>query len=329
MYSNENNFNKMKHSFFESMKIESIKCMEPTETCTETDLIASHSVQDSRILEELALDQHVIQIGFDTSCVGKSTLSNRVEPTCKFDSVSIHKATTFIGLCNKHDTELFLPIDTEILSMENEQHVFLLTYRAVMKELAASKKAAVMNQSMFLSKVDLGEVSGDIPSIEGLMPVLFFERAYEFNEYKKMFDADYLSHTYSNIVSKHLIFVNPPTFAASSVFTPLELSTKENEPERICINIFPYNGKMYVLFSCRREDERYMNLYIDEIMNANEAYQKYLISKLVLRNCGNIAISPSYFNSWSSGKKAEILSYFKDTMKSDLSSYENLNLYLF
>ena len=50
--------------------------------------------------------------------------------------------------------------------------------------------------------------------------------------------------------------------------------------------------KMYVLFSCRREDERYMNLYIDEIMNANEAYQKYLISKLVLRNCGNIAISP-------------------------------------
>lgn len=97
----------------------------------------------------------------------------------------------------------------------------------------------------------------------------------------------------------------------------------------ICINIFPYNGKMYVLFSCRREDERYMNLYIDEIMNANEAYQKYLISKLVLRNCGNIAISPSYFNSWSSDKKAEILSYFKDTMKSDLSSYENLNLYLF
>lgn len=201
MYSNEKNFNKMKHSFFESMKIESIKCMEPTETCTETDLIASHSVQDSRILEELALDQHVIQIGFDTSCVGKSTLSNRVEPTCKFDSVSIHKATTFIGLCNKHDTELFLPIDTEILSMENEQHVFLLTYRAVMKELAASKKAAVMNQSMFLSKVDLDEVSGDIPSIEGLMPVLFFERAYEFNEYKKMFDADYLSHTYSNIVN--------------------------------------------------------------------------------------------------------------------------------
>lgn len=72
-----------------------------------------------------------------------------------------------------------------------------------------------------------------------------------------------------------------------------------------------------------------MNLYIDEIMNANEAYQKYLISKLVLRNCENIAISPSYSNSWSSDKKAEILSYFKDTMKSDLSSYENLNLYLF
>ena len=72
-----------------------------------------------------------------------------------------------------------------------------------------------------------------------------------------------------------------------------------------------------------------MNLYIDEIINANEAYQKYLVSKLVLRNCENIAISPSYFNSWSSDKKAEILNYFKNTMNSDLANYENFNLYLF
>ena len=329
MYSNEKNFNKMKGSFFESLQIESTKCMEPTETCTETDLIASHSVQDSRILEQLARDQHVIQIVFDTSCVGKSTLANIIEPTCKFDPISIHKATTFIGLCNKHDTEIFLPIDTEILDMQNEQHVFLLTYRAVMKELAASKKAAVMNQSMFLSKVDLGEVSGDVPSIEGIMPVIFFGRAYEFNEYKKLFDADYLAHTYKNVVNKYIVFDNAPTFAASAVFTPVELSTKEDEPERICINIFPYNGKMYVLFSCRKEDECYMNLYIDNIMNANEAYQKYLISKLVLRNCENIAISPSYFDTWSDAKKTAILTYFQKTMNTDLADYEDANLYLF
>ena len=114
-----------------------------------------------------------------------------------------------------------------------------------------------------------------------------------------------------------------------AILRPLELSTKEDEPERLCINVFPYNGKMYVLFSCRKEEAHNMNLYIDEIINANEAYQKYLVSKLVLRNCENIAISPSYFNSWSSDKKAEILSYFKNTMNSDLANYENFNLYLF
>ena len=329
MYSNEKNFNKMKGSFFESMKIESTKCIEPTETCTETDLISSHSVQDSRILEELAQDQHVIQIVFDTSCVSKSTLSNRIEPTCKYDSVSIHKATTFIGLCNKHDTEIFLPIDKEELDMENEKHVFLLTYRAVMKELTASKKGAVMNQSMLSSKIKLGESNDKNPIIESLISVNLFKRAYDCYQYKKLFDADYLSHTYNNIVSKYIIFDTAPTFAVSAVFTPMELSTKEDGPENICINIFPYKGKMYVLFSCRKEDECYMNLYIDDIMNANEAYQKYLISKLVLRNCENIAISPLYFETWSPEKKVAILDYFHKTMNSDLPDYENVNLYLF
>ena len=175
------NFNKMKGSFFKAFEIESTKCLEPTGTCTD-ELINSHSIQDSRILEKLAVDNHVIQIAFDKSLVSKATPNTYVQPKCTFESISIHKASVFKGLCNKHDTEMFKSIDVEDLDMNNKKHVFLLTYRSVLKELSSSIKGAVMNQSVYLEKVKLGEIPGDVPTIEGLRPVNLFMKAFECNE---------------------------------------------------------------------------------------------------------------------------------------------------
>ena len=328
MYSNPDNFNKIKHAFFKTFSLKSTKCLEPTETCSEP-LIDSHSIQDSRILEKLATDNHVIHITFDKSCVSKSTIDNFIEPTCKYEPISIHKASVFVGLCNKHDTKLFRPIDTEDLDMDNKEHIFLLTYRSVLKELSSCISSAAMNQSMFLSKVELGETSGDVPTLDGLLPVLLFERAYVFYQYKKLFDDDYLSGNYDNIAWKYIILDNASTVATSAVFTPMEMATNDEDPERLCINVFPYKDKMYVLFSCRKEDEYCLNNYIEEVFRTDGAYQKYLISKIILRNCENTVFSSNYFAQWSEEKKNDILEYFKNTINSDLAEYENPNLYLF
>lgn len=75
--------------------------------------------------------------------------------------------------------------------MDNKEHVFLLTYRSVMKELSTKIKAAGMTQANYLAKVDLGEISGDVPTREGLYAVQLYADAYEMYEYKKVFDANY------------------------------------------------------------------------------------------------------------------------------------------
>ena len=213
--------------------------------------------------------------------------------------------------------------------MNNIEHVFLLTYRSVLKELSSSMSAATMNQSMYLSKVEMGETPGDSFSLDGLLPVLLFEKSYIFYQYKKLFDEDYLSKNYDNIAWKYIILDNSPTFATSSVFTPVEMATNMDVPERLCINVFPYKGKTYVLFSCRKEDEQCLSNYIEEVLRTGGEYQKYLISKIVLRNCENTVFSPTYFADWSEEKKNDILEYFKKTLKSDLVGYENPDLYLF
>lgn len=328
MYKDPKNFNKMKNAMFRSLCIEGTKCFEPTETCTEP-LIDSHSIQDSRILEALAENNHVIHITFDKSCISKSTQENPIMPHCIFEPISIHKASVFKGLCSKHDTELFRPIDVEPLDMDNKEHVFLLTYRSVMKELSAKIKAAGMTQSNFLAKVDLGEISGDVPIIEGLYAVQFYSQAYEMYEYKKIFDAYYLQKDFSSVYCKYLILEGNPTFATSAVFTPMEMATKGDEVEKLCVNIFPYQGKNIVLFSCLNDDAYYLDKYTDEIFNASGYYQKYLISKLVLRNCENTVFSPKYFNEWSQKKKDVILDFFHNTLYGDYAEYENPELYLF
>lgn len=328
MYKDPKNFNKMKGAMFNSFLVESTKCLEPTETCTE-ELIDSHSIQDSRILETLAENNHVIHITFDKSCIPKSTKDNPVMPYCKYDLISIHKASVFKGLCNKHDTEIFRPIDVEILDMDNKEHVFLLTYRSVMKELSTKIKIAGMTQSNFLAKVDLGEISREVPTIEGMYAVQLYASAYEMYEYKKIFDEKYLAREFDSLYSRYLILDGIPTFATSAVFTPIEIALKEDAEEKLCVNIFPYQGKVFVLFSCLNEDAVYLDKYVDEIFNATDYYQKYLISKLVLRNCENTVFAPNYYNQWSQTKKDAILKFFHDTLYADRSDYENADLYIF
>jgi len=68
---------------------------------------------------------------------------------------------------------------------------------------------------------------------------------------------------------------------------------------------------------------------LQDIFNASGEYQKYLISKLILRNCENTFFSPKYFDTWDEKKKTDILDYYHKTCFSDLVEYENANLYLF
>jgi len=328
MFYDEKTFGKMKGVFFKSIKEENVKCLEPHEQCQEN-LIRSHSVQDSRILEQLAENQHIYILKPDMNEVSKAKTDEYVEPQLEFKLESIHEATTFKGLCNTHDTEIFKPIDTEELDMENKEHVFLLTYRAVLKELAILIGTSKMMQKAFLDKVKLGAVSGDVPSMEGLLPVTQIQKAFIFYEYKKRYDELYLNRKYDGLYCEYIILDEKAKFAVSSIFTPMEMGGKENEFEYIGINIFPYNDKTYIVFSCLKEDEDSMKKYIRDALTATGVYQKYLFSKIVLRNCENVVIAPSYLNKWSDNKKETVLKYVKETCFSGKVDYESEDIYLF
>ena len=79
-------------------------CMCPWEEC-ERKAIRAHSVQNSRVLDQLQRNGHVVMPRLHTTF---STV-----PEFKFAEVGRNKATTFTGLCAAHDAKLFAPIETE------------------------------------------------------------------------------------------------------------------------------------------------------------------------------------------------------------------------
>lgn len=253
----------------------------------------------------------------------------------EFKKISRHKATVFNGLCSQHDTEIFKPIDVQDLDVNNKEQVFLFTYRSVIQELATLIEAFIRCQELYLKKVDMGLLPKNTPCAEGIVAVEMMMQACEWYEIKKTYDLAYLKQDYDCLFCKHIILEKPTPFAVSSIFTPIEMSAKSiksqtfSEIERIAINIFPYNNMSYIIFSCTKKDKLCMEKYVKEVFSSEGDYQKYLLSKLVLRNCENIVFSPTFVEKLIPTKKEAIINFFHRTIYTDDINFEDTNIYLF
>jgi hypothetical protein len=111
-------------TFVQAQKKTYKKCLHGDLTC-EGRPIDAHSIQNARVLELIQTDGHVLMP--DLRLVDG-------QPKVEFVKVGRNDASTFTGLCSKHDTELFKAIDTEPLDLDDSEHLRQLAYRAVMRE---------------------------------------------------------------------------------------------------------------------------------------------------------------------------------------------------
>ena len=70
--------------------------------------IRAHSIQNSQVIDLLQTNGHVIALRLNFSAAG---------PEISFDSVGRNYASTFTGLCEKHDAELF-----ELINQKSAGH---------------------------------------------------------------------------------------------------------------------------------------------------------------------------------------------------------------
>jgi hypothetical protein len=311
----------LKESLYKIWNGKVLKCLEPNEICTKR-AIRAHSIQNGAILDMIQSDGHVI--------MPKLKFELNFEPKMIFESVGRNKATTFTGLCAEHDASIFAPIETAPINIENDLHLFLLAYRAVLKETHANIEGAIKNQLGYQEKVNLGLIPGDIPTTDGKRALGFLINSLDTYLYKREFDQMYSSRDFKGI-QHQTIFLNhnAPTIAANSLFTSADNIQNPVETERIIFNIFPMKEGSQVIFSYLDRHEPFVYEHLREVLNANGYYRLYLMSKFILRNCENFVIAPKYFETISTESRDAMLDYFQRTYYKDLMDFEDKRIYLF
>lgn len=100
----------------------------------------AHTIQRSGVLDSIAINGHVGQL--------RPAMDPESGPgIAEMELVGLREASTFPGLCNKHDTELFRPIETELVTFRRDQ-IFLFSYRALLREYFTKLQA--QNQLKFM-----------------------------------------------------------------------------------------------------------------------------------------------------------------------------------
>lgn len=306
---------------FKTNKAQYNRCLEPTHKCEHT-AIRAHSIQNSRILDNMVVDNHV------------TAFTRRIDkdkgPIIDFGPVGRNQATTFTGLCAKHDNETFSAIDNEEIDLNNNEHLFLLSYRAVYRQYHAALDAGLKIQSTYQKRIDMGlEPEGELSEF-GQIATDKLLMAWMIYRYKVDYDLAYIKGSYDSI--HHDLFsydTECPTIAACALFA-VDDQIKDDDHLRVAINVLPVTKeKTFVILSYREKDSSHARTALSRVIDSKGCHQQYEISKLILNNCENFVICPTYFDSWSDTKKNAIRDYYiKTIFKGDLN-YESPDIHLF
>ena len=298
------------------------RCFAPGPLCNQP-AIRAHSVQNARALDLLARGGHVIA-PVHRMDVGRGIL-------VELSDVGRSKATTFSGLCETHDRDLFSPIETQPIDIAHEEHLFLLAYRAVIYELHATCAAGWLLQMGYLKRVELGLDPKNEPSPAGLRATERLAVAYGTYLYKIRFDEAYARRQFRSLVYDVLTLeVSAPTIAASSLFGLANASNSEGDVVRVALTILPLDPKRTAtLFSYLPQDALLARAHLSRILGSFGDHQKYELSRHLLNHCSNFVLAPAYVDTWTPEKRQIVTKYFANTILQDDLEFEHPDLLLF
>ena len=298
------------------------KCLPPSMDCDEKP-IRAHSIQNARVLDLVQTDGHVVMPRYKLA---------DGQPVVQFAKVGRNDASTFTGLCAKHDAELFKAIDTEPLDVNNCEHLRQLAYRSVMREmhteLENSERLWAIHEEICKGRqADPNEVATQASALS----IGFTKKSHNVFRYRvKHFDRPAEEGKAPDL--RHLIIEmdnQKPVLAASSFFSTG--FTKEGDIIGPTLNIVPLSAtKTVAIISYPTEQEASVKASLAKVFDADEKTLKYELAKLVIQRMDNFTLSPTHYDSWSQEKRARILREFVASLTEpkEIPDHADLNIFL-
>lgn len=299
--------NFLRSSFFKGLKTNINMCWEPSEQCG-LPAINAHSIQDAKVLEILNRDGHVI--------MPRERIRQKGEAfNADFEDVGRNEASTFKGLCGKHDKEIFAPIDDFEITLSNPQQLFLVAYRSVLKKLHSLVSIAMQTQKLHEDQVKVGRATNN--SNDQVLNIVNnnFVRAAGAYEYKRQLDDAYLNKDYKKLIHKTFAIKHrTPTIAVSAFYWLGHRIIDNSRVPWVILNVFPKADETYVVYSCVEKDEKEVSLEIKEILNSSPKRKTWLLSKSIIEATENFVVSPKFWDSLPKAKRETIVGFYQDTL---------------
>lgn len=296
------------------------KCLWHTMTCTGAP-IKAHAIQNSRAIERLAENGHVVM--FTPELRG-------TDLSMPFKRIGRNLATTFTGLCSEHDTLLFRLIDTNEIDPANPEHRFLVAYRAVLKSLHAAAASAQMVQLSFQKGVELGHLAEDGP--EMLLATSQIIVAMYIAKFAQGFHQAYVEGAWDQVMYETLMVpIAAPAIAASGVCLPAEAGPAPKWADRpfLAFSFFPQNSQLFVEFAWLPEADAIMRRVTEAIIAATGDHQLYLLSKFVLKYTETFTLKPSVYETFTKLQVEAITRYFLANAGGARTEWDDPKLFLF
>lgn len=283
-----------------------------TETCS-GEIVKAHSIQKGKILSSIAESGEVISIQ-------KVEISkNNIQMV--FSKVGINKFSTFTGFCQKHDKEIFKKIEDSDFIKSDEQ-MLIYAFRCVAKEYLTKQESFNMNLKLNngIRESRTDNLYFDIQELKAFLQFMS-KNIMENGSHK----YNCLTH-YCYTLNENYPIVCNSVFNLHiddnycPIFSKNELSKIEEKPQNIShtplimLNIFPENGKTYILVSHSLGMKNKFS-FLKKLFKSNKKVITQYFSNILISNCENIAFSPSYIlNSFSENERKSILQYYNNNI---------------
>lgn len=309
---------KQKHIFQDlNKKIKEIRKPCYIEDCNQPSSF-NHLLQKRGILNQIEEDGHVYTLNFNT----------HYTPPVSFKKKGINKNFGYKGFCQKHDNDLFKPIESNEVDYESYNNQLLSSFRAFYNQ--RNKKEHLL--LLYTASKSKDEIKDIIPEPIYSHSVNAFRNTLDEyqNTEKKLFN-DYNGDS----KSFHFKTIRLPRteVCISSCFT---YETTEElkrlfeidcnyELTNLFINFFPTEKESILILGVEKDKLHRCQKYIDRLSKENEKVLQ-LISDIMLTNVEDWVVSPRFYRENIKPKESQII----DTLRRQTTNErEELKINLF
>jgi len=291
------------------IKKEKHKCLIPD--CSKT-AIRSHSQQKEKQLRSIATDGCVYAMQRSIY----QSIKNPDEPLI-ISKQGLSEASTFPGFCEKHDKDLFHPIDNSQIA-ENSEQAFLIFMRSFCYEIAQKRRGLKWMNGLIELLETLGnnnlrevEIMRDgIKHFTELDSVYYLDRLW----------AAYCSRNFEIVETKWITANKNIGISSSCIFTP-HVNAHELYENYMCkgkpqpllsFNVIPEQQKSHIVISWFKEHAE-LTSWIKDRICSNDSIEEF-VNYGAFAESEDTCISPVVWESLSDEKKLSI----KESMRHEL-----------